>query len=773
MSSLQIVQMKDSARPVIFGLGGGDQQSIISSEIPDIQPGSFIPEVWLKPLFGPEQLNEQAAPSAEAQLFYERMRSHVVSGLTGFSWHPGSESLLLSSFNRLKMLSNGQCNSIAEWFSGTILNATVCPSDADFVAFCSGGQLFIDCRNTQFYSTKPVKDHTHGVASFIAQEELERFEGYWWNPVTTEVLYEEVDESQVAQLSFEIPGKRIGDPMRYPVTGTSNPTSKLKLISLDKSTSSVVERGLPATLEELFPWYEYLVRVGWMNADFCYSIIMNRKQTKQALILIDKRAFGATGATPEQIRNQFVFVVYEEQSDIWLNSNNLLHFLSSPASEIRFIYGSEKSDFCHLYLQSCQLKNNGRSGLDIVDLKEIQVTSGDWPVIKEAPMSIDENRGHTYFLANKISPLITSLCVASYTVASDTKILTPPDLCYRQERGQFNLNVNPEIGFVAWVSSISHLPECRFYKLVHSGPPVYNSPLPEAVFQFRVRFHASIMNSPGKEAFEEGYTNISLKDCFRTEFIEYKSVESDLVHNAVVFIPAVKPRSITGTYPVIHHVYAGPSVQQVRNSWPTAAQFLRYLTLGYAVVVVDGRGSANRGVKFEGAIKNNLGTVEVQDQIEGLQECLTRISCLDRTRIAVTGWSYGGYMALLLLSNHPDIYKAACAGGAVSDWNLYDTCYTERYMDLPKDNPLGYKAAGVVKLAHKFPNDEGRLLIVHGLIDENVHFHHTEQLINALIAAGKPFEQLIFPSERHGVRQGSAIEFFHASQLSFFAKAFK
>lgn len=144
-------------------------------------------------------------------------------------------------------------------------------------------------------------------------------------------------------------------------------------------------------------------------------------------------------------------------------------------------------------------------------------------------------------------------------------------------------------------------------------------------------------------------------------------------------------------------------VTRIRNF--RAAQFLRYLTIGYAVVVVDGRGSANRGVRFEGAIKNNLGTVEVQDQIEGLQECLTRVPCLDRTRIAVTGWSYGGYMALLLLSNHPDVYRAACAGGAVSDWNLYDTCYTERYMDLPKDNPVGYKTAGIVRLAHRFPNE--------------------------------------------------------------------
>jgi dipeptidyl-peptidase 9 len=94
-------------------------------------------------------------------------------------------------------------------------------------------------------------------------------------------------------------------------------------------------------------------------------------------------------------------------------------------------------------------------------------------------------------------------------------------------------------------------------------------------------------------------------------------------------------------------------------------------------------------------------------------------------------------------------------------------------MDLPKDNPIGYKASAITKFVHKFPNEEGRLLIVHGSIDENVHFTHTELFINALIAAGKPFEQLIFPSERHGIRQGSAVEYFHAKMLSFFQKALK
>uniref|UniRef100_A0A7E4V2X7 Dipeptidyl-peptidase IV n=1 Tax=Panagrellus redivivus TaxID=6233 RepID=A0A7E4V2X7_PANRE len=792
MNNMQIVQLRDGGGPVLFGVGGSEPQTVISAQVPDalhsraeagmetdnsLDEPTVVPEVGLKPLFSMNQQADDmhaAAPSAEVQLFYERMRCHVVSGITGFSWHCDTGSLLLSSFNRVEILRNGEILPVAEWFSGAILNATLCPSDPDFTAFCSAGQLYVDCKNSQFYSTRSIANHTHGVASFVAQEELERFEGFWWNPRCSEILYEEVDESPVAQLSFDIPGRSCTEPMRYPLTGSSNPISRLRLITLDKKSANVTEKALPAGLKELFPWYEYLSRAGWVDADYCYVVILNRRQTRQALVLINKKAFGDADASPETIRREYVFVVYQEMNDAWINFqvSNLLYFLPHVGPELRFLYGSEKNGLCHLYLRTCRLTALGQSDSDTSGVQEAAVTSGNWAVIKEAPLAIDKGRSHVYFLANFHSPIVTSLCVASYHLASGTKSLTPSDLCYRQERGQFNLNINPEVGFVAWVSSAERMPECRFYRLIQTGA----SSLPQSVYLCRLKVQPSIMPSPGttKDILEETeYLKSPLTDLFTVQFIEYTSDESLQTHHAAIFLPKDPPRTATGLYPVVHHVYAGPCVQLVKNSWTTAAQFLKYVSLGYAVVVIDGRGSANRGIAFEAPLKNNLGTVEVRDQMDGLMECLTREPLLDRNRIVVTGWSYGGYMSLQLLCNYPHVYRAACAGGAVSDWHLYDTCYTERYMDLPKDNPVGYKASNISKLAHKFPNEEGRLLIVHGLIDENVHFHHTEQLINALIAAGKPFEQLIFPSERHGIRQGTAVEYFHASMLSFFARALK
>uniref|UniRef100_A0A914Y7P4 Dipeptidyl peptidase 9 n=1 Tax=Panagrolaimus superbus TaxID=310955 RepID=A0A914Y7P4_9BILA len=782
MNNMQIVKLRDGGGPVLFGVGGCEPQTVISAQIPETLEPSVaihapIPEVSLKPLFSMNHQQEEnnVQPSAEVQLFYERMRSNVVSGITGFTWHIETGALLLSSYNKVQILRKGEIQPVAEWFSGAIMNATLCPCDAEFVAFCANGQLFIDCKNSQFYSTKVTPNHTSGIASFIAQEELERFEGFWWNPKTTEILYEEVDETDVAELSFEIPGKRVGDPMRYPLAGTQNPLSSLKLITLDKQTASVNERKLGASLEELFPWYEYLVRAGWADSEHIYVLLMNRKQTQEALILIHKGAFQAHGKSVEEIRTEFVFVIYAETSSVWLNSNNLLHFLPSIGSELHFLYGSEKKDFCHLYYRSCKLTNTcDNLGLNITDLYETPITGGSWSVMKEAPLSVDRSRRHIYFLSNQISSLITSLCVSSYSVVSGSKILTPVDLCYRVERGQFSLNINPDIGFVAWVSSTKQLPECRFYRLMHSGHPAPNSPLPEAIYHCRLSVQPTIISNPTKDSLDEAdYLRAALTDCFEAKFIEYQSRESGFIHHAVAFIPTVKSNSVNGLYPCIHHVYAGPSVQLVKENWQFVAQFLKFLTLGYVVVVVDGRGSANRGISFEAPIKNALGTVEIHDQVEGLLECINRCKVIDRTRVAVTGWSYGGYTSLLLLCNYPNIYRASIAGGAVTEWALYDSCYTERYMDLPKDNPIGYKASSITKFAHKFPNEEGRLLIVHGSIDENVHFTHTEQFMNALIAAGKPFEQLIFPSERHGIRQGSAVEYFHAKMLTFFQKALK
>ena len=194
-------------------------------------------------------------------------------------------------------------------------------------------------------------------------------------------------------------------------------------------------------------------------------------------------------------------------------------------------------------------------------------------------------------------------------------------------------------------------------------------------------------------------------------------------------------------------VYGGPHVQLAVNDWaPTVsmrAQALR--RLGFAVLVVDNRGSARRGLRFESAVHLQMGEVEVQDQVAAVRWAVAA-GLADPDRVGVYGWSYGGYMALRCLGRAPDVFRAGVAGAPVTDWDGYDTHYTERYMGTPQSNPEGYRAASVFGCV---PAIRGDLLLVHGLIDENVHFRHTARLIDRLVTARKPYRLLCFPSERH------------------------
>ena len=178
----------------------------------------------------------------------------------------------------------------------------------------------------------------------------------------------------------------------------------------------------------------------------------------------------------------------------------------------------------------------------------------------------------------------------------------------------------------------------------------------------------------------------------------------------------------------------------------TCAMRVQYLrSQGYLVFSLDNRGSARRGVTFEGKIKHNMGDIEVRDQVDGVRWLIDQ-GLADPARVGVYGWSYGGYMALMCLSRAPGVFKMGVAGAPVTHWDGYDTHYTERYMGKPRSNSDGYEASSV--MAH-IDRLEGSLLIVHGLIDENVHFRHTARLINSLIRARKPYELLLFPDERH------------------------
>lgn len=208
-----------------------------------------------------------------------------------------------------------------------------------------------------------------------------------------------------------------------------------------------------------------------------------------------------------------------------------------------------------------------------------------------------------------------------------------------------------------------------------------------------------------------------------------------------------RPSAGVAPHPLIISVYGGPHAQRVVDAWALTVDLeAQYLAQqGFLVLKVDNRGSANRGKAFEEALYQRFGTVEVRDQVRAAAWAV-RFADADPDRIGITGWSYGGYLTLMAMATAPNVFRVGVAGAPVTDFRLYDTAYTERYMGHPDENPDGYRQASVFSHLDQLPQS---LLIIHGVIDENVHFHHSLRLIEAAMAHGIVPELMALPSSRH------------------------
>jgi dipeptidyl-peptidase-4 len=217
----------------------------------------------------------------------------------------------------------------------------------------------------------------------------------------------------------------------------------------------------------------------------------------------------------------------------------------------------------------------------------------------------------------------------------------------------------------------------------------------------------------------------------------------------------IKPPNFDSTshYPVLFFVYGGPGSQTVTDAWG-GQNYLWYQMLaqrGYIVASVDNRGTGARGRAWRKIIYKQMGVVETRDQAAAAR-AVGRLPFVDSTRIGIWGWSYGGFMSLNVITQAPDVYRMAIAVAPVTHWKYYDTIYTERYNGLPQDNAEGYDKGSPLTYAK---NLKGRLLIVHGSGDDNVHFQNTEAMVNALVAANRPFSLMVYPNRTHSITGGA------------------
>ena len=252
-----------------------------------------------------------------------------------------------------------------------------------------------------------------------------------------------------------------------------------------------------------------------------------------------------------------------------------------------------------------------------------------------------------------------------------------------------------------------------------------------------------------------------IHDRFVSKSFTFDSPTKEKIHGSI-FLPESYSHESISTTPIVLYVYGGPGVQLITDSFPRSQTWKHICSRGYAVVSIDPRGTANRGLKFGSYIHKNpddledetyhFGHVELNDQILALDHLKNTHPGLDFSRIAVSGWSYGGYLTLLAMAERNDVFRLGFSGAPVTDWQLYDTAYTERYLNTPQNNSLGYQKSNIIGRSAKFPDEPGRLFLFHGLKDENVVVENTTRLINELTEIGKPYVLQVFPNERHGMR---------------------
>lgn len=536
---------------------------------------------------------------------------------------------------------------------------------------------------------------TRGLAEFVAAEEMDRHAGFWWSPDGARIAFAEVDERRIPAYRIAHQGKEqtgAYEEHRYPFAGQENAIVRLGVVEV--ATGEVTWLNL--TVGGPGATYEYLARVTWLPDGRLAAQAQDRRQKVLDVIRFDART--GQGAT-----------LFREQSRDWVNLHDSFHalpedFALAPGG---FVWASERTGFRHLWL----LDRNGRPMRAL--------TQGEWAV--EKLLAVDEGRGLAYFTAAVDNGPAGATERQVYRVAL---------------RGGAPVRISQARGWHTAV--IDHAK--RRYVDVHES---LNQPPRVTLRSLEDDRELAVLHDADADP------RVAEPGLAPPELVSLRNREGFTLLG-LLYKPDARTHG-PGPYPAVIDVYGGPHVQRATEQWRGTAnmraQYLR--SLGFLVFALDNRGSAGRGLAFEAAIQGDMGRAEVDDQVDGVRWLVSR-GLVDRARVGVMGWSYGGYMALMCLARAPETFAAAVAGAPVTHWAGYDTHYTERYMGLPGENAAGYAVSS--PLAH-VGGINGKLLLVHGLIDENVHFRHTARLINALIGARKGYELLLFPDERHMPRR--------------------
>ena len=432
----------------------------------------------------------------------------------------------------------------------------------------------------------------------------------------------------------------------------------------------------------------YIARMKWTNdANVLSAQVLNRHQDNLDLIFVD----GTTGIAK---------VVLNEKDKAYVDVTDNLTFLKDNS----FIWTSEKDGYNHIYVYD-------KTGKLIN-----QVTKGNWEMTNY--YGFDEKTKTVFYQSVENGSTIRDV----YKISLDGK----KKVKLSQQFGTNAATFSPD--FTYFINSYSSATVPTTYTLNNS------------------KDGKQVQSIVGNTALVDKLKKYDLPN---KEFFELTTEKGHKLNAWMI-----KPKNFDATkkYPVFMFQYSGPGSQQVANQWLNTNDywFMMLSQEGYITVCVDGRGTGFKGAEFKKCTQKELGKYEVEDQIDAAK-VIGNYSYVDKTRIGIFGWSYGGFMSSNCLFKGADVFKMAIAVAPVTNWRFYDTIYTERYMQTPQENASGYDDNSPINHVSKL---KGNFLLIHGTADDNVHVQNSMQMIEALVQANKQFDWAIYPDKNHGIFGG-------------------
>ncbi|WP_017668055.1 DPP IV N-terminal domain-containing protein [Sandarakinorhabdus sp. AAP62] len=621
-----------------------------------------------------EKLSSGAALSEAERMNRERKRIADVKGITDYAWAPDARRLLVPVEGDLWVAGlDGNVSRLTQT-PETETDAQLSPKGG-FASFVRDGHLFVQAlaggaaREVAGEATPKV---SWGVAEFIAQEELDRFDGHWWAPDDSRIAVARVDEGpvqEVTRAAIGADGTRLFT-QAYPAAGTANADVSLWLVNPDGSGKVLADLGY--NKGEF-----YIARVAWaVDGKTLYVQRLARDQQRLDILAVDP----ATGASR---------VLASETAKTWVNVHNSFR----PLKDGSILWASERDGYRHLYR--------------LVGGTAQQLTNGRW--VMDELVGIDEKRGRLWFTGFADSTLEKHVYALDFRKAGARPVrLTAP--------GGWHEAVMDDAGQRLIVTSATPSQPAQVWLGDSHGKRL--------AWIEENRLDGSHPYAP--------YLAAHVQPQFGTlTAADGQAMDWRLL----------KPAG-PGPFPVLLQVYGGPHAHNVSAKF--TAPIEQYLvSKGWAVFQLDNRGSNNRGMAFEAPIYRAMGGVEVQDQLQALQWIKSQPWA---GKVAVNGWSYGGYMVVKLLEAAPGAFAAGIAGAPVTRWELYDTAYTERYLGNPVTEPGVYAKSGALGDAGKIADP---LLLIHGMADDNVVFENSTALMTALQRARKPFDLMVYPGATH------------------------